>query len=407
MQLKVLGSTFILMGTAIGAGMLALPLVSGAAGFNSEWIMIAMWAVMTLTALMVLEVTLAFKTQENSFSTMAKATLGRPGQIIAWVIILLLLYSLTSAYIAGDASLLTMMTHQDLGWPMPHWVNALVFTLIFGGAVFWSTRAVDIFNRGLISIKGIALILAIVLLVPHIDFVKLVEQPHHSRYLWGVAPIFMTAFGFHTVIPSLANYLNKDVKALRKVVIWGATIPLILYSLWLVVALGIVPFNGAYSFASIAQHHGSVGMLTADIDHFIHSRLIIGSVDTFSNIAMTTSFLGVTLGLFDFLADGFKQSNSHGGRFVTALLTFIPPLVFAIFYPNGFILALNYASLAVAILLIVMPPLMAYQLRKSTILQSPYRLWGGNTLLMLILLIGIFMVVLSILSNLHLLPVMV
>lgn len=62
------------------------------------------------------------------------------------------------------------------------------------------------------------------------------------------------------------------------------------------------------------------------------------------------NFLGVSLGLFDFLADGFKQSNTHGGRFRTALLTFVPPFMFAILYPQRFILALGYAAIFVAIL---------------------------------------------------------
>lgn len=53
----------------------------------------------------------------------------------------------------------------------------------------------------------------------------------------------------------------------------------------------------------------------------------------FSNLAVASSFFGVTLGLFDYLADLFKIDNSHGGRFKTVLLTFLPPALLSI--PNG------------------------------------------------------------------------
>lgn len=57
----------------------------------------------------------------------------------------------------------------------------------------------------------------------------------------------------------------------------------------------------------------------------------------FSNLAVASSFFGVTLGLFDYLADLFKIDNSHGGRFKTVLLTFLPPALLYLIFPNGFI----------------------------------------------------------------------
>lgn len=53
---KILGSTLIIAGTTIGAGMLALPIASAGLGFSTSLIiMIAMWALMAYTALLMLE----------------------------------------------------------------------------------------------------------------------------------------------------------------------------------------------------------------------------------------------------------------------------------------------------------------------------------------------------------------
>ncbi len=406
MNLKLIGSTFIMTGTAIGAGMLALPLVSGAVGLPLALaLLVTIWIVMTLTGLMVLEVCLALKHGRNNFHSMAKETLGPIGQVVAWIMVLVLLYALTAAYISGDASLLTTLLQGTFGVMVPGWINAMIFTVVFGGVVTWSTRAVDLLNRGLMSFKMIALIITIALLLPRVNVVNLASEPGHARYLWVMAPIFLTSFGFHTSIPSVVTYMRRDVKALRKIILWGAGIPMIVYVLWLLVTLGIIPLYGADdSFQSLALQHGSVGMLVKVIDHLAHSSSVDFGINLFSNIAMTTSFLGVSLGLFDFLADGFKRPNSRQGRVGTSLMTFLLPLAFAIFYPKGFIAALGFAAFCVAVLEVIMPPLMVYQLRRSDKLHSPYRLIGGHTLLLMVLLVGVVLALTELADRLSLLP---
>ena len=402
---KVIGSILLLAGTAIGAGMLALPMVSASTGFVfSTALIIFLWALMTLTALLILEVNLAFKVYHNSFGSMAYGTLGRTGQIIAWLTCLLLLYALTSAYIAGNSSLLTTLVQHVFNLNSPSWVNAILFTLVLGTAVFWSTHTVDILNRFFISIKGFLLLATLILLMPHIKITQLIHQAGPAKYIWAAAPIFLTSFGFHTVIPSLTNYLGRDAKTLKKVILIGTIIPLIIYILWLAATLGIIPLFGHYSFSHIIKAHQSVGGFVSTMDHIINSKVISFGINGFSDIAMTTSFLGVSLGLFDFLADGFKRSNSHTGRLQTALLTFIPPLVFALYYPKGFILALGYAAIFVAILEIILPALMVIKLRKSTTLKSSYRVKGGLPLLTIVMLIGVALIACQLLSVFHVLP---
>ena len=354
---------------------------------------------------MVLEVTLALDAYRNNFNTMALKTLGVAGQWIASGVVLVLLYALTAAYIDGDVSLLTMFFRDFLHVDIPHWANALIFTLVFGSIVFWSMRAVDVINRGLISLKGFALMFTIGLLFPQIQYTQLFGKVGNEKYLWVAAPIFLTCFGFHTVIPSLVNYIGKDVKALRKVVIWGSTIPLIIYLFWLLGTLGVLPLSGPLSFEAWAHDHGSVGSFIEMLDKQVHNHLVVVGINTFSNIAVTTSFLGVTLGLFDFLADGFGRSNSRGDRFITALITYTPPLCFAWFYPQGFVMALGYAALCITILEVMMPPLMVFSLRCNPNLNSPYRLWGGNTLLWVVFAIGALLAVVQMMSSFHLLPV--
>lgn len=395
---KIIGSTLILTGTAIGAGMLALPLVSESMGFpHSAILMVIMWALMLTTAMLVLEVNLACPVRKNSFHSMAKKTLGMPGQVVAWVTCLLLLYALTAAYMNGAGSLVSGFLNEYSNYHIPQYVSAIAFTLVFGGIVTWHTRAVDLFNRTFMSIKGIALIVMLVSLMPHINWVLLMRNHHSDHLLLAAAPVFLTAFGFHTSIPSLSNYLNADKSAMKKVIIWGATIPFVFYLIWLMCSLGVVPLTGSHGFnAQVAGHSGQVHLFVALMTKIAHSHWATVGVNTFSNVAMTTSFLGVTLGLFDFLADGLKRKNTGFGRIQTGLLTFVLPLIVAIFFAKGFVIALTYAAIFVAILLVILPALMAYSLRRNPAHQSPLRVVGGTPLLFVVLVFGIAMTVISI-----------
>jgi tyrosine-specific transport protein len=404
---KFIGCIMIVIGTTVGAGMLELPTISAVAGFTwASILIVAMWALAVIAGLMILEVNLAFPIKACSFSTMAQATLGNFGRIITWVSYLLLLYSITAAYIAGGSSLITTTIESTFHIKIPDWINAVSFVFILGLPVYFGTKIVDYFNRGLIGLKGLLFLVALILILPHVNIDKLVatQSVGQTRYLWIAAPIFLLAFFYHSVIPSLRIYIGNKPGDLKKIIIWGTTISLIIYLLWLVAALGVVPLIGKNSFTNWAHANGSVGEFIQMVATILHDKWITSSIDGFSNIAMTTSFLGVTLGLFDFLADGFKIRNTKVGRLKTAGLTFIPPLIFALFYPKGFTLALNYAAIFVAIIALILPSLMICRLRNSKVLKSSYRMFGCNIVFVLVFISGIVLVALPIMSNLQLLP---
>lgn len=398
---KFIGSILILIGTTIGAGILALPLISASAGcLYAITALIVIWILMTITGLLVLEVNLSLDVVACSFSSMAEKTLGVWGKAIVWISCLLLLYALTAAYIAGASSLLKEVFHYYFQIKIHNFISAILFVLVLGGAVFWSTRATDLLNRGLLSIKGLLLIIAMILLMPRVNFVSMLTyRTIENSHLFALFPVFITAFGYHTVIPSIRVYLGSKPKELQSIIIYGTTVSLVTYIIWIWAILNIVPLGGENSFEQIAHQNSSVGGLMAAIAALVSNKWVIYALNGFSNIAMTTSFLGVTLGLFDFIADGFKRADTRLGRLQTACLSFIPPLIFAVFYPQGFILALSFAAIFVTILEIILPALMAYKLRcKSEATWQSYRVFGGKGLLWVVAVSGILLILVQILE---------
>lgn len=398
---KIFGSTLLSVGTCIGAGILALPMVGATSGFiMSAILIIGIWMLITVSALLVLEVNLTCPKSSCSFDAMAQKTLGKIGRTITWITLLCLHYALLAAYSSGATTLLNSLFFTISDTNLPNWISTLLFMGVLGGAVFWSTKAVDYTNRLFMSVKGLLLIASIILLMPHVDLAKIIGQQatYNGKYLGTAAPIFLGAFGFLATIPSLRLYVGDKRKELRLIILYSTTIPLIIYLLWLLVNLGVVPLSGdTNSFTAIKSSGNSVDTLIGTITAIVKNDWVTMALRGFSNVSMTTSFLGVSLGLFDFLADGCKNSDTRFGRLKTAALTFTPPLVFALFYPKGFIIALGYAAIFMAILEIIFPALMAYKLQKQNVgLVQTNRLLFNKFLLMTIIAIGILIIALAV-----------
>lgn len=404
---KFIGSVLILIGTIVGAGMLAMPLVCANAGFIwSSILMIILWLASTITGLLIVEINLALPSHSCSFNSMAKHTLGGFGRVTTWISYLFLLYAIISAYVTGGSNIMASTIDFLFNIKMPSWFCATLFTLILGIAVFWSTKAVDYFNRNLMTLKGLLIIATLVFIVPHIDINKLITPQNldQAKYLFAATPVFLCACCYHYVVPSLRIYIGDKPRQLKTIIIIGTTSALIIYLWWLASAFGVIPIGGDNSFASIAGDPNPPSEFVQLVILLVNSKWVTTSINGFANIALTTAFLGVGLGLFDFLADGFKRPDTRFGRLQTAGLTFIPPFLFAVFYPEGFVIAINYASISVAILSLVLPVAMVYYLRKNSELKSPYRVRCGTIGLLLIFLLGMVSIALAILFILKLLP---
>lgn len=137
--------------------------------------------------------------------------------------------------------------------------------------------------------------------------------------------------------------MNGNIRKLRWVFITGSAIPLVAYIFWQLVTLGSI--NSTTFMGLLANHAGLNGLLQA-LREVVASPHVELAVHLFADLALATSFLGVALGLFDYLADLFQRRNTVAGRMQTGAVTFLPPLAFALFYPRGFVMALGYAGVA-------------------------------------------------------------
>ncbi|MEZ8805051.1 aromatic amino acid transport family protein [Vibrio atlanticus] len=400
---KVFGSTLIIAGTTIGAGMLALPLASAGIGFSTSlFLMLGLWALMAFTALLMVELH-QFADSDATLHTLADKILGTKGKWIASFAVMFLFYALCAAYIAGGGAQFNQRISDISGIELNGQITTLLFTLLVAGVVTIGTHSVDKVNRVLFGLKLIAMVLVLSFLAPNITSQYLMSMPLHQGLIVAAIPVVFTSFGFHGSIPSIVRYLDGDVRSLRKVMIIGSALPLVIYVFWQSVTLGVVSQEQLLSDTSL-------GALLVSLSQTVHQSNLSLIVGVFADLALLTSFIGVSLGLFEFMGDSLSKKLGNAKRVKTAAITFLPPLGFALFYPQGFIMALGYAAIALSVLAILLPTVMVYKVRYTDLIVKPhatestYQVLGGSKALFLAGSVGVFIIAIQILISVGLLP---
>ncbi|MCB1112048.1 MAG: tyrosine transporter [Chlamydiia bacterium] len=373
---RIFRGALLVGGTSIGGGMLALPILTGLGGFiPSLAIYFLCWAVMCCTGLLYLEVALWMKGETNIIS-MADRTLGGSGKAFAWMLYLFLFYSLTLAYVSGCGDLV----QQFFVGYVPEGMGPLLFVLFFSPFVFAGARVVGRINMLLMVGLAIFYFLFVYMGVGHIDWELLQYKNWKLSFL--AMPIAFVSFGYQGVVPTLVHYMEYDAQATRKAIIFGSLLPLAAYIIWEALILGIVPVNGPGGIAeSLANGDNAVTPLKS----FLNNPTVYLVGQFFAFFAMATSFLGVTIGLLDFLADGLTIKKTAAGRLFLCALIFVPPLLITMVNPHVFLIAMSYAGgYGGALLLGLLPILMVWSGRYRHRFEGPFTLSGGRALLVLL-----------------------
>lgn len=386
MQNKTFGSALIVAGTTIGAGMLAMPLTSAEMGFGYTLILLfVLWALLSYSALLFVEVYQKAERQDAGIATLAEQHFGIVGRILATLSLVIFMYAILTVYALGGGNLITPFL--EFAGENATTVAIIGFVVIFGIAVAIGTKAVDGFTRLLFVAKLVAFFFVLFMMLPKVTMENLGAMPLKYLAIISASPVFFTSFGFHVVIPSINNYLDNDVRRLRIAIIGGTAIPLVAYILWQMATHGVF---SQVQFIEIIRQDPTLNGLVSATYQATGSEFISASVRIFSALALITSFLGVALALVDCLDDLLKRLNLKAGRLSLSLLTFVPVLLFALFY-RDFLAVLTYAGQMFTFYGLVLPVGMAWVLRRK-FPDLPYRVIGGNLGLLVALILGLLII---------------
>jgi len=386
---NLISGTLLIAGTCMGAGMLAIPLMTGVSGFFPAIVInVVCWLFMMATGLLFLEVTLWMPDGSNVLS-MSERFLGPLGKVLGGAFFLFLYYCLMIAYVAGGAPLLTdairNIFHLDISVSM----GFALYTVLLASIVAVGAWFVDRINW----ILMIALIISFILLI---GFGTSDINPHLLlRKKWGLsilaAPVLFSAYGFHNIVPSLSMYLKRNRYQLYWAVVLGTTLPFLVYTVWQWLIIGSVPIEQL----QLAANRGvPVSQLLAEETgaYWVgHTALFFGF------FAIVTSLLGVSLSMVDFLGDGLRIEKRTGWiRLGLVILVFGPPALFAYQNPTIFVESLGIAGgIGEAFLNGLLPISMVWIGRYHYKLEGKHLVFGGRGMLTLLLIFTLFIMALE------------
>lgn len=400
---SILGGTMIISGTAVGAGMFSLPIVTSGVWFSgSVALLVYTWACMLISGLMILEAMMHYPSGVN-FHTSVKDLLGKGWNAINGISIAFVLYILTYAYISAGGSIIEH-TLEDIV-SISQTTAGLLFALLAAFIVWLSTQAVDRLSTILIGGMVLTFIMSVSDMFTHVQpavlFNRSDDNASYLPYALATLPYLLTSFGYHGNIPGLVKYYRKDSGAVVRSLVFGTLLALAIYILWQYVIQGNIVRD---AFKQIIAQGGNIAGLLKQMSNVSSSLAVSQLLNTFSYMALASSFLGVSLGLFDYLAGFFTLSDDAAGRTKTVLVTFVPPTLAALLFPNGFLYAIGFAGLAATLWAVIVPALMARASRRR-FPQASYRAPVGNAMILFIILFGLINAAAHVLSLLDLLPV--
>lgn len=380
---KFFSCSLLIAGTTIGAGMLGIPLVSAHAGFiPSALILFAGYLFMLATGYLFLEVALKMPQGSNILS-MAGAYLGKKWQLLSGGMFLFLYYCLLVAYFASGAPLIASLLGISSGPAV-----LLGFASLFGLIVVLGFKWVDRVNWLLIAGMVASYFLLIIIGSKEVT-TKLLLRSNYTAFV-APLPVLFSAFGFHNVIPSICTYCERDKKTLVASLLFGTSIPLIVYLLWQYILLGSVS-------QELLQQTAASGSTAASALQSLSASPYLGLCSNFfAFFAIVTSLLGVSFSVVDFLKDGFSRLKLAPGRPALTLLTFAPPALFALLCPKIFTGALGVAGgIGEAFLNGLLPVMLVFSLRYLKKEKSSFTFAGGKPLLFLLFFMALFVMALE------------
>jgi len=388
--MKIINALFLVAGTCIGGGMLALPIASGITGFwPSVATLLAACIFMTITGLLFLEATLWMGNGTHIIS-MSSKLLNQFGKSVCWLVYLFIGYFSLTAYVSGGGKEIAFVTTEILKVPLSNYVGSLIFILIFGIIIYQGHRVIERVNTILFISMIVAYFFMISLAHSEINLHLLERQDLSITNFLFLSPLMLTTFSFPGIVPTIVPYLKKDIRALKIAIIGGTTTTFLVYFVWLLIIFGSVPYDGS---------HGLKEAFLCDVPateclHYAIQNPILSYVaQFFAFFALTTSFLGIALALFDFLADGFKISKTGFGKLVLTLMVALPSLFFGIYFKRAFITALEMSGgIGDSIISGLIPAIMVWRGRYHFKLmkQESYQVTGGKSLLIVIGIISCF-----------------
>ena len=363
---KQIGCIFLIIGTSLGGGILAIPmLLSYFGAIPGTIIMFVIWLLMTYSTLAVAEACQHYDIG-ISYIGLSHKLFGKVGQLTVYICAFGILYGMLTAYISAMGS-----TFNEYFGVDPKIVE-LIFVIIFAFFILKGTSSAEILNRVFLTLKLIIIISVIVGLILHMNPILLLKTANpNMEQMAMVMPVLATTFSAHIVIPTVRNYIGNKSDDIRRVIMIASFIILAIYVLWIIAIFGCIPIHGTNtSFAHFTSHDASLSVeeFLKIISVNIDDKIVTNALFTFIALSVTTAFIALSLSLRDLYLDRFEKLRNVSIVPKTVILTillFCIPLLINFTFANIFLKMLSIVGLFALVMLVSCPLNMVRLLRNK------------------------------------------
>ncbi|CAN8315870.1 unnamed protein product [Cochlearia groenlandica] len=395
----------LIIGTAVGPGMLGLPAATIRSGsIPSTLALLCSWVYVISSILLVAELSFAAMEEDDagevSFTALATKSLGTRFGIFVAIVYASLSFSLMVACVSGIGSIVSQW------FPYMNTLLANALFPLFSGVLigFFPFEAIDVTNRCLCLLM---LFTITSLVVIGLSVARSNVLASFGLSCWEVSavlpavPVMVLTLGFHVITPFICNLAGDSVSDARRAILVGGVVPLVMVLSWNLIVLGLARINVPL------VHSSSIDPISLLLSV---NPSALSAVQGFAFSALATSLIGYAVSFPKQLLDTWKLVSKEGtksddGRvsysepakaregFEAVVMLFVlgVPALIATFFPSTFSRALDFAGVyANCFLFGVLPPAMAYIQQSRKKLRSSV-LPGGNFALFILFAISIIL----------------
>ena len=372
---KQIGAILLVAGTCIGSGMIALPMVLAKLGLiPSILLMVMIWFIMYYTSLVNLELNLQAG-HGLSLGALGRYFSGKTAELIGTISLKLLSYSLLAVFIYGGSSILKELIASKMA--VEYSINSIATCYAFLSItlLLLPIKLIDYLNRflfvGLLAV--VTILIAGLVITINWSELPLFNEQYSDLSVWvAIIPVVFTSFGFQVIFHTLTNYCHKNVKMLKRAFLWGSLIPAIVYIVWTCSILSVVYQNNPQFYDQMAGGKAEIGELIQVLSGIAKWQSVQLLVWWISILAIATSVLGVGVGLCDSLKGMLskKVPNTCIRNILASIMTILPAYLVVMYVPNAFIAVLGFAGMILAVIAILLPVYLFWQIKQGQLYYS-------------------------------------
>jgi len=370
------GAIAILVGCIIGAGILGIPYVVAKAGFITGLIdIVLIGIVMIVMHLYLGEVVLRTK-GKHQLVGYAEKYLGKAGKNLMWFAMVFVTYGALLAYTIKEGDFVNALFNTYFGG------SPFTYSLIFLGLMaFLVYFELNVLEKS--EVLMVFILLGVISLIcfcalPHVNINNLNSFNPGSFFLpYGV---ILFAFLGAVSIPEMKEELKENKAYMKKAIIIGCSIPLVVYIIFAFIVVGVTGINT--TDGAILGLGNAIG----------YEMLVFGTL--FGIITMMSSFLILAFSLKEMFEYDYKID-----KFSSWFLTCSVPLVIFMLGVKSFVKTIGVAGSVSGGLMGILIVLMYIKAKKLGERKPEYSIKKNSIISWILILLFVFGIIYELLND--------